>query len=179
MEVEIKLGDGAPHTVELVRRGDAAVVIVDGRSYDAALATGGPEPSRLTVDTVTEPVWTAVDGDTVWIHAFGRSWELSVLDPRERALGGDASADVSTAPMPGTVITVSVDSGQAVSAGERLVVIESMKMQSEIVALRDGVVDQVFVAVGDTFDRGAPLVGLAPLPDDEADDPSDDEEAAD
>ena len=54
-----------------------------------------------------------------------------------------------------------------------------MKMQSEIVALRDGVVDQVFVAVGDTFDRGAPLVGLAPLPDDEADDPSDDEEAAD
>jgi acetyl/propionyl-CoA carboxylase alpha subunit len=165
MDVEIKLGDGEPHTVELVRRGDAAVVTVDGRSYDAALATGGPEPSRLTVDTVTEPVWTAVDGDTVWVHAFGRSWELSVVDPRQRALGGDVSVDVSTAPMPGTVITVSVESGQAVGAGERLVVIESMKMQSEIVAMRDGEVDQVFVAVGDTFDRGAPLVGLAPLSD--------------
>jgi acetyl/propionyl-CoA carboxylase alpha subunit len=167
MEVEIKLGDGKPHTVELVRRGDAAVVIVDGRSYDAALATGGPEPSRLTVDTVTEAVWTAVDGDTVWVHAFGRSWELSVLDPRERALGGDASADVSAAPMPGTVITVAVENGQAVAAGERLVV------------MRDGVVDQVFVAVGDTFDRGAPLVGLAPLSDDEADDPADDGQDAD
>ena len=122
-----------------------------------------PEPSRLTVDTVTEPVWTAVDGDTVWVHAFGRAWELSVLDPRQRALGGDVSDDVSTAPMPGTVITVAVQAGEAVGAGERLVVIESMKMQSEIVAMRDGVVDRVFVAVGDTFDRGAPLVGLAPL----------------
>ena len=60
--------------------------------------------------------------------------------------------------MPGTVIAVAVDSGQAVGAGERLVVIESMKMQSEIVALRDGVVERVHVEVGDTFDRGAPLL---------------------
>ena len=102
MQVEITLSGGEPHTVELVRRGAAAVVTVDGRCYDAALATGGPEPSRLTVATVTEPVWTAVDGDTVWVHAFGRAWELSVLDPRRRALGGAVSDDVSTAPMPGT-----------------------------------------------------------------------------
>jgi acetyl/propionyl-CoA carboxylase alpha subunit len=169
VEVEITLGGGGPHTVELVRRGDSAVVTVDGRSYDAALSAGGAEPSRLTVDTVTEPVWTAIDGDTVWVHAFGRAWELSVLDPRQRALGGGLSDDVSTAPMPGTTITVSVSGGQEVSAGERLVVIESMKMQSEIVAMRDGVVDQVFVAVGDTFDRGAPLVGLVPLSDDDQD----------
>jgi biotin carboxyl carrier protein len=167
MQVEITLSGGEPHTVELVRRGAAAVVTVDGRCYDAALATGGPEPSRLTVDTVTEPVWTAVDGDTVWVHAFGRAWELSVLDPRRRALGGAVSDDVSTAPMPGTTIAVAVRGGQAVGAGERLVVIESMKMQSEIVAMRDGVVDQVFVDVGDTFERGAPLVGLVPLSDDE------------
>jgi biotin carboxyl carrier protein len=174
MEVEIRLGGGEPHTVAVVRRADAAVVTVDGRSYDAALATGGPEPSRLTVDTVTEPVWTAVDGDIVWVHAFGRAWELAVLDPRQRALGGDVSVDVSTAPMPGTVIAVAVEGGQTVGAGERLVVIESMKMQSEIVAMRDGVVDRVFVAVGDTFDRGAPLVGLAPLSDDGSDGESDD-----
>jgi biotin carboxyl carrier protein len=49
-----------------------------------------------------------------------------------------------------------------VTAGQVLVVIESMKMQSEITAARDGVVDQVFVAVEDTFDRGAALVALVP-----------------
>ena len=64
--------------------------------------------------------------------------------------------------MPGTVIIVAVEAGQEVAQGEQLVVIESMKMQSEIVATRDGVVDKVFLAVGDTFERGAPLVSLAP-----------------
>jgi biotin carboxyl carrier protein len=39
-------------------------------------------------------------------------------------------------------------------------VIESMKMQSEIVAVRNGVVESVFVQVGETFERGAPLVAL-------------------
>jgi biotin carboxyl carrier protein len=42
-----------------------------------------------------------------------------------------------------------------------------MKMQSEIVAARDGVVEKVFLAVGDTFDRGAPLVSLVSLEDDD------------
>jgi biotin carboxyl carrier protein len=65
--------------------------------------------------------------------------------------------------MPGTVVTIAVEPGQLVSTGQPLVVIESMKMQSEIVAWRDGVVERVLLRVGDTFDRGAGLVGLEPL----------------
>jgi biotin carboxyl carrier protein len=99
-------------------------------------------------------------GDTVWVHAFGRAWELSLVDSVERAQAGHASEDVSLAPMPGVLITVAVQAGQVVHEGERLVVIESMKMQSEIVAVREGVVEQVFLEVGDTFERGAPLVAL-------------------
>jgi acetyl/propionyl-CoA carboxylase alpha subunit len=167
MSVEVTLRGGEPQTVEVVRRGESATVTVDGREHRAALRPAGFAVAELTVSDRTETVYTVVDGDTVWVHAFGRAWELSVVDPRQRALGGAASEDVSTAPMPGTVITVVAQSGQAVAAGQRLVVIESMKMQSEIVAMRDGVVDQVFVAVGDTFDRGAPLVGLVPLAEDE------------
>jgi 3-methylcrotonyl-CoA carboxylase alpha subunit len=95
------------------------------------------------------------------VHAFGRSWSLSLIDPAERAQGAADSEDVATAPMPGTVITVAVKTGESVAEGQQLVVIESMKMQSEIVALRDGVVENVYLAVGDTFDRGDPLVALA------------------
>ena len=65
--------------------------------------------------------------------------------------------------MPGTVITVAVAPGDAVTTGQPLVVIESMKMQSEIVAWRDGVVERVHLRVGDTFDRGAGLVELEPV----------------
>jgi acetyl/propionyl-CoA carboxylase alpha subunit len=161
MPIEITLRSGQRHTVEVARHGAGATVTIDGRDHRASLRSAG-DASELTFDTRTERVWTVVDADTVWVHAFGRSWELSLVDPTERALTDLASEDVSLAPMPGTVVTVAVQAGGAVRAGERLVVIESMKMQSEIVALRDGVVETVFLVEGDTFERGAPLVSLAP-----------------
>jgi acetyl/propionyl-CoA carboxylase alpha subunit len=162
MAIEITVGDGTAHTVEVIRHGVRATVTIDGRDHQAGLRPVG-DAAELTFATRAEPVWTVVDGDTVWVHAFGRAWELTLVDPVERALAGGASEDTAAAPMPGTVITVAVHAGQEVSAGEQLVVIESMKMQSEIVAVRDGVVDKVFLAVGDTFDRGAPLVSLVAL----------------
>ncbi len=79
-------------------------------------------------------MWIAADQDTVWVHAFGHAWTLTLIDPVQRALGDRSSEDLAHAPMPGTVITVAVQAGQRVVEGERLVVIESMKMQSEIVA---------------------------------------------
>ena len=122
------------------------------------MATG--DAYELTLGERAERIWLVVDRDTVYAHAFGRAWTLTIADPVERAAAGGPSEDVARAPMPGTVILVAVEPGQTVVRGERLVVIESMKMQSEIVALRDGVVERVFLEVGETFDRGAPLVAL-------------------
>jgi acetyl/propionyl-CoA carboxylase alpha subunit len=167
MAIEITLGTGEAHEVDVARHGTRATVTIDGRDHRAALRPAG-DGSELTFETQTEPTWVVVDHDTIWVHAFGRAWQLELIDTAERAAGGGASEDTSTAPMPGTVITVAVQAGQEVTAGERLVVIESMKMQSEIVAARDGVVEQVFLAVGDTFERGAPLVSLVALDDEEA-----------
>jgi biotin carboxyl carrier protein len=65
--------------------------------------------------------------------------------------------------MPGTVIAVAVAPGEAVTQAQVLVVIESMKMQSEITAPRAGTIASVHVAVGDVFERGATLVALSPL----------------
>jgi biotin carboxyl carrier protein len=162
MAIEITVGEGRAHTVEVVRHGTRATVTIDGRDHQVSLRPAG-DAAELTLATRAEPVWTVVDGDTVWVHAFGRAWALSLVDPVERALSGGASEDTVSAPMPGTVITVAVAAGDQVSAGQPLVVIESMKMQSEIVAVRDGEVEKVFLAVGDTFDRGAPLVSLVAL----------------
>jgi biotin carboxyl carrier protein len=159
MAIEITVGDGTAHTVEVIRHGVRATVTIDGRDHRASLRPAG-DAGELTFESRTERIWTVVDADTVWVHAFGRAWQLLLVDPVERALTELASEDTAVAPMPGTVITVAVQDGQAVHAGERLVVIESMKMQSEIVAVRDGVVEKVFLAVGDTFERGAPLVSL-------------------
>ena len=63
--------------------------------------------------------------------------------------------------MPGTVLRVEVSQGQAVKAGDLLIVLEAMKMENEILAPRDGTVAQVVVQKGSSVDTGSPLVVLA------------------
>jgi acetyl/propionyl-CoA carboxylase alpha subunit len=164
MGMQAQIDGGAIREVQLTRKQgrQPSLLRIDGRSHDVSLhAVGGA--SSVRVDGLTERVWIAVDRDAVFVHAFGQAWRVEVADSAERGTAGAEEADVYAAPMPGTVVTTTVTSGQAVVAGEPLLVIESMKMQSEIVAWRDGVVHRTRVDVGDTFDRGAVLVELEPI----------------
>jgi 3-methylcrotonyl-CoA carboxylase alpha subunit len=62
--------------------------------------------------------------------------------------------------MPGRVVKVSVKAGQAVEAGDELVVLEAMKMEQAVRAPRAGVVEELFVQTGDQVDGGAMLLRL-------------------
>ena len=64
-------------------------------------------------------------------------------------------------PMPGIILSVNVQVGQHVKAGDVLLVLEAMKMENEIVAAADGVVRQVFAQKGSTVDTDAVLVILS------------------
>jgi len=68
------------------------------------------------------------------------------------------AGEAVNAPMPGNILKVNVANGQAVKAGQVLVVLEAMKMENEIMAPKDGTVTQVLVSKGSTVDTGAPLV---------------------
>lgn len=72
-----------------------------------------------------------------------------------------ANGEKVTAPMPGTILAVNVKDGQAVKAGDVLMVLEAMKMENEILAPCDGTVSGVSVAKGATVDTGALLCAIA------------------
>lgn len=65
-----------------------------------------------------------------------------------------------TAPMPGNILKVNVNTGDKVKAGTVLVILEAMKMENEIMAPKDGTVTQVVVSKGSVVETGAPLVVL-------------------
>ncbi|WCR11836.1 acetyl/propionyl/methylcrotonyl-CoA carboxylase subunit alpha [Paracoccus stylophorae] len=142
---------------------------------EAVLEVLGPGAARVTMDdTAYEVRW---QGDRWWvddglrrnrivrheagISVFGgRPVTLVPLDPLARdsaAAGGDA---LSLSPMPGLVKSVHVTAGQQVKAGDRLAVLEAMKMEHSLTAARDGVVAEVLAAAGDQVEAGAPLIRL-------------------
>ena len=65
--------------------------------------------------------------------------------------------------MPGNVIKVKVKEGDEVKKGASLIIVEAMKMENEIRAPYDALVERLLVTEGEVVDAGSPLVDLKPL----------------
>jgi biotin carboxyl carrier protein len=118
-------------------------VLLEGRSYEARVE----RTDRATVVT-----------------ADGYRFEIQVRDPRRwsrqaGARGGEGS-ETLTAPMPGKVVRVLAAAGDAVEAGQGILVVEAMKMQNELKTTRSGRVTAVHAQEGATVAAGEPLATI-------------------
>lgn len=97
----------------------------------------------------------------VQVEELGGSSAAAAAAPAPAAApAGTQGSVVVKAPMPGTVVNVVVSAGQAVKAGDDLVFIEAMKMETPVKAPQDGTVATVDVAKGESVDSGKVLVTL-------------------
>jgi 3-methylcrotonyl-CoA carboxylase alpha subunit len=150
--------------------GDAVVEAV----VETLGATLGVTRFRVRVDdalhAVTHADGWAIDGARVQAevvrHAAGVSvfwgdgYHFTSIDPLDVAVEGAQAVARILAPMPGLVKAVFVTAGQAVAAGDRLAILEAMKMEHTLTAGRDGVVAEVLVAAGAQVAAGAALIVL-------------------
>ena len=144
-ECRFQLGDGVAReaSVESPQHGVFSVLL-EGRSYDAYL-----EETRAGMLVVV------IDG-----YRF----EIEARDPRRwsrksAGRGGDAVQSILS-PMPGKVVRVLATAGQAVEAGQGVVVVEAMKMQNEMKASRAGTVLTVPAKEGATVAAGELLATI-------------------
>lgn len=163
---DVSINGGPASKVNVTRGQQAARVWRDAKAHPAALKRTG-DSCTVEVDGLSAEMTLVTRKEEVLIHAFGRTWRVLVVDPVQRALGVGDQSDVARAPMPGVAISVMVKPGDEVTDGQPLVIIESMKMQTEICASRAGTVAEVNVRVGETFAQKAPLVALVPLTEEE------------
>lgn len=84
------------------------------------------------------------------------------IDPLAQAAGAQGDGNLIEAPMPGLVREVFASVGQTVTKGDKLAILEAMKMEHSLLAARDGVVAEVLAAAGDQVEAGAALVRLEP-----------------
>lgn len=119
----------------------------DGDTVDLDLVHGGLR-THLQVTRVDDTVFVS-DG-----HA-STAW---MAEPRFIDLAAVAAGSNPQAPVPGTVTAVLVAAGDAVAAGQTLLILEAMKMEHRITAAYDGVVQQVLVQQGQSVDAHQVLV---------------------
>jgi pyruvate carboxylase subunit B len=150
---------------------DGGAVTVDGERLEAHAAAIPSTPLMHLL--LGKDSWTVacqqLDGRRWALGAAGERVEVEVQDDRSKqieALTGQGrkplAGGVVRAPMPGLVVRVEVNPGDAVEIGQGLVVVEAMKMENELRAIHPGVVEQVHVKAGDRVEKGAELVTLKP-----------------
>ena len=150
-------------TRHLARRADSATLAFGGRRSPlrrCRMSVPANTGSRSTARPIASGSPCTAATHTSTPSAAPGSWKSST---RSRARSARRAAATRSRPRrcPGTVVKIMVAAGDAVHKGQPLLVIESMKMQTEIAARRDGTVEQIFVTENQTFDRGARLVALA------------------
>jgi biotin carboxyl carrier protein len=141
--------------------------ILDGEPFAASVSQITPGRFSIVLDGASLDVRVmpvdAVEGGTQYlVHVEEEEFIIDVADPRKWRRGGGAAqlegAQRITAPMPGKVVRVLVSEGQAVEAGQGLIVVEAMKMQNEIKSPKAGSVGKVSAAEGQTVAAGQPLL---------------------
>ncbi len=138
-ERDVELSAGAD-----VQRAEPGVysILLDGRVYDAR------------VDHIEQGLAVVIDGNR---------FEIEIRDPRRwspKSAPGSQGLATLASPMPGKVVRVLVAAGDAVEAGQGILVVEAMKMQNEIKAPRSGLVLSLTAREGATVTAGEPLATI-------------------
>ncbi len=153
---------GADISTALIRRRvrEALLIECDDVPLRVSWQTRDAHHGRIECGTHSSALAFAVDGDTIYVHWRGRTYDVAIVHDGAEHADGLASERSIRAPMPGTVLEVFIAPGEQVSSGQRVILIESMKLQSELSVAIDGTVRELKFAPGETFEKGAILVEL-------------------
>ena len=110
------------------------------------------------LDGKSAPQVAVAESRITVFDAYGIAFD--VVDPLQRDASASGDGNVVEAPMPGLVKAVTAKAGQVVQAGDRLAVLEAMKMEHALLAARDGIIAEVLVSEGDQVEAGAALIRL-------------------
>jgi len=140
-EYKFKIGGKEYNVTVNPKEGKLFDVTVNGATYEVE-AENAPAPAAPAVQPAAAPVQAAPA-------------------PAAPAAKPAGAGEKVASPLPGVIIEVSVKEGQAVKAGQKVAVLEAMKMENEIPAPKDGTVTEIHVHKGDSLQEGDPVITIA------------------
>jgi len=152
--------NGRPHEVDVTERLGQLVVAVDGETLDITYEEVD-QLGQVALFVNGRSHAMSIEGDEAEVSATidGHLYTVEIEDERERAAhaaerAAAAGGGVVKSIMPGIVVQL------LVAEGDRLAILEAMKMEHALLAARDGVVAEVLVSEGAQVEAGAALIRL-------------------
>jgi biotin carboxyl carrier protein len=158
---------GTPRIIEIEKHDGVWRIVLDGKRIDADVSEVEPGVFSVLLNGESHEVRVTPQADgTLTLQTGHHEFGAEVFDPRawrgRRHAGVEAEGRQQiTAPMPGKVVRVLVQTGDKVEAGQGLIVVEAMKMQNEIRSPKSGTVERLAAKEGQPVDAGEVLAIVA------------------
>lgn len=147
--------------IELVPAGRSYRLSYEDKTVEVEILQAKDGRLELLIDGQRLTAYVSADNARRWVTVNGRTVMLTQSSGTARNRGGHAHPTGElTAPMPGQVRAVNISEGESVSRGQTLLLLEAMKMEIRIQALREGRVKKLFVKQGQTVEKDQILVEI-------------------
>ncbi len=165
--MEIHIGDRVADVTLVSKDGNKVQLIIDGAPYDVdiVMAENGScsilhEGKSYNVELIRKE-----GGKNYTVNAHYQSYDIEIIDSQAKYLrmrkgGEEKQEDKIVSPMPGKVIKIPVKVGDRLQAGDIVVVIEAMKMQSNYKVNSECVVKDILVNEGDSVNSNQVIMTL-------------------
>ncbi len=164
-ELEISLDDRTANVKLLEREGNRYYISVDDNEYDAhiIMVERGVYLMLMNGKSYNIELIEAGGPKKYYVNTYRYSYDAEIIDAesryqKSRHLDHGDDDSVISSPMPGKVVRILVKEGDQVKAGDTVVVVSAMKMESEFKVKNDRLIKEIKVCEGDTVDAYQTLV---------------------
>ena len=158
MEYDFKIFDTV-HKLELNNSSEKTSISIDSKKYNFETISNHSNEIILDTDSGKVHAFVIKVDDHYEVCVNGITVRITDIDDLETDSSDDSSLeDEVKSPMPGKVIKIFVKDGDKVKAGDKVAIVEAMKMENELTSPKDGTISKVLVKETQLLDAGQKLV---------------------
>lgn len=164
MSTEITINDRNAFVEVLGREGSKVRISIDGKKYEADVVMVEEGVYSILIGNKSHNVELInTENKKYHVNTYTKSYDIEIVDAESKYLKSRRREDgheeaVISSPMPGKIVKVMVNVGDEVKAGDTVIIVSAMKMESEYKVKTDRVIKEIKVKEGDTIQANQPLV---------------------
>ncbi len=164
MSTEININDRNALVEILSRDANKVRISIDGKKYEADVVMVEEGVYSIIIDNKSHNIeLSQTDNKNYLVNTYAKSYKVEIVDAESKYLKSRRRQDgheenVISSPMPGKIVKILVKVGDEVKAGDTVIIVSAMKMESEYKVKKDRIIREIKVKEGDTVQANQPLV---------------------